>query len=122
MIEAPMCVCGDKWHEHNAANHAPTCPVLDAFAALTQRAEAAEAEIAELRASTGLRVVQNLRAECEALRQDAALLDALQAEHERFDPVAALVVKVKHDRNSSDWANITGDIRAALTAALAVQP
>lgn len=61
-------------------------------------------------------------AERDALRKDAALLDALQAEHERFDPVAALVVKVKHDRNGSDWANVMGDIRAALTAALAVQP
>ena len=64
-------------------------------------------------------------AERDALRKDAALLDALQAEHERFDPVAALVVKVKHDRNSSDWANVVGDVRAALNAALsalAVQP
>ena len=61
------------------------------------------------------------RAEVEALRKDAALLDALQAEHERFDPVAALVVKVKHDRNGSDWANVIGDVREALTAAMAVQ-
>ena len=66
--------------------------------------------------------VRSLRAERDALRKDAALLDALQAEHERFDPVAALVVKVKHDRNGSDWANVMGDIRAALTAALEVQP
>jgi hypothetical protein len=69
--------------------------------------------------------VDALRAERDALRTDAALLDALQAEHERFDPVAALVVKVKHDRNSSDWANVVGDVRAALNAALsalAVQP
>ena len=66
--------------------------------------------------------IHALRAERDALRTDAALLDALQAEHERFDPVAALVVKVKHDRNGSDWANVMGDIRAALTAALAVQP
>ena len=66
--------------------------------------------------------IVRLRKERDALRKDAALLDALQAEHERFDPVAALVVKVKHDRNGSDWANVMGDIRAALTAALAVQP
>jgi hypothetical protein len=64
-------------------------------------------------------------AERDALRKDAALLDAFQAEHERFDPVCALVVKVKHDRNGSDWANVAGDVRAALTAALSaleVQP
>jgi hypothetical protein len=58
-----------------------------------------------------------LRAERDALRKDAALLDALQTEHERFDPVCALVVKVRHDRNGSDWANVAGDVRAALTAA-----
>jgi hypothetical protein len=67
----------------------------------------------------------DLRAERDALRKDAALLDAFQAEHERFDPVCALVVKVKHDRNGSDWANVAGDVRAALDAALSapeVQP
>jgi Ni,Fe-hydrogenase III component G len=66
--------------------------------------------------------IASLRAERDALRKDAALLDAFQAEHERFDPVCALVVKVKHDRNGSDWANVAGDVRAALTAALEVQP
>ena len=60
-------------------------------------------------------------AERDALRKDAALLDALQAEHERFDPVAALVVKVKHDRNGSDWANVIGDVREALTIAYLTQ-
>jgi hypothetical protein len=62
--------------------------------------------------------IATLTRERDALRKDAALLDALQSEHERFDPVAALVVKVKHDRNSSDWANVAGDVRAALAAAL----
>ena len=69
--------------------------------------------------------IHALRAERDALRKDAALLDAFQAEHERFDPVCALVVKVKHDRNGSDWANVAGDVRAALAAALSaleVQP
>ena len=116
-------------------------PALDrlstALTLATQRAEAAEAERDEvMRCCRGTRmddaalvsireyVAEKLRIEAErdALRKDAALIDALQSETDRFDPVVALVVKCRHDRNGSDWANITGDIRAALDAALAVQP
>ncbi len=32
-----MCTCGDDWHANNAANHSPSCPVLEAFATLTRK-------------------------------------------------------------------------------------
>ena len=88
--------------------------------AATQRAEAAEAKSRDV--AYWHEAWKKAEAEREALRKDAALLDALQAEHERFDPVAALVVKVDHDRNGFVWANVVGNVREALTAAVAMQP
>jgi hypothetical protein len=45
---------------------------------------------------------------------DTALLDWLESEHARVDPVARLVVKRSGDRNSNDWADVSHDVRGTL--------
>jgi hypothetical protein len=39
--EVPICTCNDDWHAYNAENHAPTCPVIAAFATLTRERDEA---------------------------------------------------------------------------------
>ena len=62
-----------------------------------------------------------------ALREAAALarpsedtrrVDWLQSEEDRVGRIASIVVKVNHDRDGSEWANISGDVRAAIDAAI----
>jgi hypothetical protein len=53
--------------------------------------------------------------------RDTKRLDWLDAEHDRVDPIAALVLKRHHDRASSEWANLAGSpcsVRAAIDAAM----
>jgi hypothetical protein len=38
--DVPICTCYDDWHAYNAENHAPTCPVIAAFATLTRKLNA----------------------------------------------------------------------------------
>jgi hypothetical protein len=61
--------------------------------------------------------LEALQAERDA---DKALLDALQAEHERVDPLMALVLKQYYDRDGSEWVGVAGNVRQAITDALAV--
>lgn len=51
--------------------------------------------------------------------EDTRRLDWLQSEEDRAGRVMSLVVKVNHDRDGSEWANISGNVRAAIDNALA---
>jgi hypothetical protein len=42
--DVPICTCFDDWHANNAGNHALTCPVIAAFAALTRERDEARKE------------------------------------------------------------------------------
>jgi hypothetical protein len=46
--DVPMCACGDAWHEHNAANHDPTCRVLGAYDTLTRERDEARVDVERL--------------------------------------------------------------------------
>jgi hypothetical protein len=48
-----------------------------------------------------------LTAERDLAREDQARMDWLNHEHCRVDPVAHLVVKLRHDRNGFEWGNVT---------------
>lgn len=63
--------------------------------------------------------VTQMRKERDAAQEDTARLDWLDAEHHTKNglPIAALVVKVNYKRDSSEWANVAGNIRAAIDAA-----
>lgn len=62
-----------------------------------------------------------IEAAAKAAWEDTARLDWLDAEHHTKNglPIAALVVKVGYKRDSSEWANVCGDIRAAIDSARA---
>jgi hypothetical protein len=60
----------------------------------------------------------DLRAKMNELTADKARLDWLDAEAVRTYPVAALVVKKGHDRDSSEWVNSTGTAREAIDRAI----
>lgn len=49
---------------------------------------------------------------------DTARLNWLDDECSHTRPVAAVVVKVGHDRNSSEWANCTGTARESIDRAI----
>ncbi len=62
-----------------------------------------------------------VRCELESALADKARLDWLDEEAlcpGRFLPVAAIVVKVGYDRNSSKWANCVGSARQAIDVAM----
>ena len=90
---------------------------------LTELADGYE-EIAELDEAAA--EITRLRAEAEALRKDAERYRWLLAEHERIDPMAAIVWKWKCERSSSEWVNsaspqsinehIDTQLRAAIAA------
>jgi hypothetical protein len=46
--DVPICTCNDDWHAYNAENHAPTCPVIAAFATLTRERDEARLVTARL--------------------------------------------------------------------------
>jgi uncharacterized small protein (DUF1192 family) len=81
-------------------------------------------EIEELRRSNGAllrtkdalqRELARVRAEVEALRAKATAFDWLQAEHDRFDPMARCVIKRSMDRRNGDWIEfIDGENFAAI--------
>ncbi len=66
-------------------------------------------------------LADELTKRAERAEADTARLDWLDAEHHTKNslPIAALVVKVNYKRDSSEWANVCGDIRAAIDAARA---
>lgn len=60
--------------------------------------------------------------EIARLKADKERLDWLDNECSSVYPVAAVVVKVGHGRNSSKWANCTGTAREAIDRAIALTP
>jgi hypothetical protein len=88
--------------------------------ALQGRAEAAERLHREAVELCSQELDKRVAAErrLKDLEGDAKRLDWLNDEHKIVNPVAALVVKRHYDRASSEWANVSGDIRKAIDAAL----
>ena len=66
------------------------------------------------------KVLRWLWAALPGLLADRELLDWFDAEHDRVDPVAHLVVKRQYDRKSSEWCDTVPPIRAELNRARAV--
>ena len=58
-----------------------------------------------------------LWAENDALWEDARRYRWLRGEHQRIDPICAVVWKRNGDRNGSEWVN-TADLDAAIDAAM----
>ena len=51
------------------------------------------------------------------LIEDRARMDWLDAEHQRVDPVARLVVKRRYDRNGHAWADVAESSRTGIDSA-----
>ena len=97
--DVPICTCFDDWHANNAENHAPTCPVIAAFATLTRERDAAVDRGLEIQAQLMTMLVQ----------RDAArvVTDAMVAR-------ASVALWARYGDHTVE----DGDIRAMLTAAL----
>ena len=60
-------------------------------------------------------MARQFETEVEALRAKATAFDWLQAEHDRFDPMARCVIKRSMDRRNGDWIEfIDGENFAAI--------
>ena len=61
--------------------------------------------------------LRQLLAAYQSLREDKARLDWLDTEEQRVDRVLAICVKRNLDRNSNEWAEAFGPVRATIDAA-----
>ncbi len=62
--------------------------------------------------------IASLRTQLSTALRDSERLDWLEAEHERTDPVAALMVKQFYNRNGNQWANCGRSARTEIDAAM----
>ena len=90
--------------------------LLAAYDELTQRAEAAEAKLRDV--AYWHEAWKEAEAECEALRKDAAVVAALQ------EPSTSVLIAMQSADSHGDVtdAQCIEMLRAAVTAAMAVQP
>jgi hypothetical protein len=94
--ELPMCTCGDDWHAYNAANHAPSCPVLTAYDAL--KAERDEWETSSTNWQADCRVAQTRLAAAE---QTVKYRESAIATHARM-----LTALLDTNATADDFANL----------------
>jgi hypothetical protein len=117
-MEVPMCACGDAWHEHNAANHAPTCRVLAAFATLTRERDEARKERENVSSQLWdcMNEREGLRAKLDEARvvTDAMVERAAKAMWEGADGLLGMWSKAS-EQSREHYHDLA---RRALTAAL----